>query len=124
MVNVPKEIHKKLENIYINELGQLDGGIYVWNLQNRKDFVFKNGIYSYKLMGPHFPRRIFIQHNGKTFIFKSFGAFNNIGVLKEYIECIKTLKIPDKDVFTYLNIISIYLKDEFGLTYGIETVKK
>ena len=124
MVNVPREVTKKLESVYINELGQLEGGIYVWNLQNRKDFVFKNGIYSYQLIGPHFPRRIFIQYNSKTFVFKSAGAFNNVGVLKEYIECIKILKISDKDVAIYLNIISNYLKGELGLTYGSEIVKK
>jgi len=121
MVDVPDSIYKKIEKVYVNERESVNAGIFIWNLSNRKDYIFKNGIYSYRLMGPHFPRRIFIFKSPKIYIFKSIGAFDFVGVLHEYLECLKLLELSETERVLYLKTIASYLENESGLTYGAET---
>jgi len=120
-VDVPDSIYKKIEKVYVNERESVNAGIFIWNLSNRKDYIFKNGIYSYRLMGPHFPRRIFIFKSPKIYIFKSIGAFDFVGVLHEYLECLKLLELSETERVLYLKTIASYLENESGLTYGAET---
>jgi hypothetical protein len=94
--------------------------ISVYNLINKKDFIFKSGVYTFNLTGPHYPRRIFIFYNSKLFIFKSKGAFDSIGILEEFVACIKLLNISEPDRVKYLKAISKYLQEELGQTYGSE----
>jgi len=126
MVDVPDSINIKLESAYksITGFGNVNAGRNVWNLANRKDFIFKNGLYSFKGQGPHFPRCIFIFNNSKLYIFKSIGAFDFVGVLQEYLDCIKLLELNEADKVKYLKYIAVYLKDESGLTYGNEIIKE
>jgi len=123
IVDVPDSIYKKIEKVYIDEKGSVNAGIFIWNLSNKKDYIFKNGIYSYRLMGPHFPRRIFIFKTPKIYIFKSIGAFDSVGVIQEYLECIKLLELTETERVLYLKSIANYLKSESGLTYGTEMKK-
>lgn len=123
MVDVPDSICLKLESAYksITGFDNVNAGKNVWNLTNRQDFVFKNGLYSFKGQGPHYPRCIFIFKDFKIFIFKSIGAFDFTGVLKEYLECIKLLELTEIERVLYLKSIGNYLESESGLTYGTET---
>lgn len=122
VVEVPDSIKLKLLSITYKEVEKITAktGLYIYNLSNYKDYIFRNGVYSFKGMGPHYPRRIFINYNSKTYIFKSEGAFDSVGVLQEFIDCIKLLEITEKDRIKYLKIISNYLQDELGQTYGTE----
>ena len=90
------------------------------NLTRGKDFIFKNGLYSFKGQGPHFPRCIFIFKSPKIYIFRSIGAFDFAGVLQEYLECIKLLGLTETERTLYLKSIATYLENESGLTYGTE----
>lgn len=120
MVVVPDSIYLMLEKEYesITGFDSVNAGRNVWNLTNSKDFVFKNGLYSFKGQGPHFPRCLFVYNNKKIYIFKSIGAFDFSGVLQEYLECIKLLKLTKEDKVKYLKSITKYLENESGLTYG------
>ena len=120
VVEVPDSLRLKLLQIAYSEDSLTVGTPYIFNLINRKDYDFKNGIYSFQGRGPHFPRRIFIHYNGKTFIFKGIGAFELIGILEEYVDCIKLLKLSAADGIKYLKVISNYLDEELGKTYGAE----
>ncbi|MNQ52280.1 hypothetical protein D3C85_662880 [compost metagenome] len=122
-LKIPDSIYNKLEEFYIKERGTVNSHINVYNLIDKKSFGFKSGIYSFSLTGPHFPRRIFIFYNNKTYIFKSVGAFDSIGILQEFIECIKILSISESDRIKYLKAISNYLQEELGQTYGAEITK-
>jgi hypothetical protein len=124
-VKVPDSINLQLALITYKGHDDINSktGQYIWNLQNRKDFVFKNGIYSFEGFGPHFPRRIFIFNNGKTFIFKEIGAFNPKGILSEFLKCIDALNLNNKQIVRYSKAISDYLQNEEGLTYGAEIKK-
>ncbi len=126
MVDVPDSISFKLESAYniITGCDSVNAGKNVWNLINRKDFVFKNGLYSFKGQGPHFPRCIFIFKDGRTFIFKSVGAFDFEGVLQEYLKCVKFLNLSRKESLKYLKHIVDYLEEESGLTYGREITEQ
>jgi len=123
-LKIPDSIYNKLEGFYIEERGTVNSHINVCNLISKKSSSFKSGIYSFSLTGPHFPRRIFIFYNSKIFIFKSKGAFDSIGVLQEFIDCIKVLNISESDRFKYLEAISNYLQEELGQTYGAEITKE
>lgn len=119
-LKIPDSIYNKLEKFYIEERGTVNSHINVYNLIREKSYNFKSGVYSFNLNGPHFPRRIFIFGNNKTYIFKSVGAFDSIGILQEFIECIKLLNISEADSVKYLKAISNYLQEELGQTYGAE----
>jgi hypothetical protein len=119
MVNVPDSISIKLDNAYSLYTGYNDvnAGKNVWNLLDRKDFCFKNGIYSYKGQGPHFQRLIFIYYNLHIYCFTN-RSINK--VLEEFIECTELFQIEEVDKIHYLKAISIYMDEEYGETYGAE----
>lgn len=122
-LKIPDSIYNKLEKFYIEERETVNSHINVYNLLSKKSSDFKSGIYSFNLTGPHFPRRIFIFNNNKIYIFKSVGAFDSIGILEEFIECIKLLNISEPDRVKYLKAISNYLQEELGQTYGAEITR-
>jgi hypothetical protein len=120
-LKIPDSIYKKLENFYINERGNVNSHINVYNLTSKTvNFDYKSGVYAFNLSGPHFPRKIFVFYNNKAFIFKSVGAFDSLGVLQEFIDCVKLLEITESDRIKYLKIICKYLQEELGQTYGSE----
>jgi len=122
IVNVPDSLRLQLvKKTYPNSKDLTSKtGLYILNLTNSKDFIFKDGIYYYKGFGPHFSRRIFIFNKGVLCIFDNVGAFNPKGVLQEYLESIKKLDLTDKQTVKYLKAISEYLEQESGNTYGKE----
>lgn len=109
-LKIPDSLYMKLEEFYIEERGYVKSHINVYNVVNKGNPIFEYGVYSFSLTGPHFPRRIFIFHNNRISIFKSEGAFNSIGVLKEFIECIKILKISEVDRIIYMLLAIIWRK--------------
>ncbi|OYZ02518.1 MAG: hypothetical protein B7Y37_01625 [Sphingobacteriia bacterium 28-36-52] len=117
-VAIPDSIYLKLENAYNKNTKNVNAGRNVFNLINRKDFGFKDGLFSFQGQGPHFPRRIFIFNKGLLFIFDNEGAFNPKGVLQEFVESIKKLGLTDKQTVRYSKAISEYLEQESGNTYG------
>jgi len=130
MVKVPDSTRLKMAYIELgkeemeSEFDSAYTAIYVFNLINRSDYAFKDGIYVWNVMGPHFPRRLLIRKEGQTCIFKSTGAFEPTDVLEEYLKCIKELRLSDSNVRLYLKAISKYLDEEQGKTYGAEIIKE
>ena len=119
-VSVPDSIYIKLEEAYTKNTKNVNAGGNVFNLINRKDFAFKDGLFSFQGQGPHFPRRIFIFNKGVLFIFENEGAFNPKGVLEEFLESIRKLELTDRQAIKYSKAISEYLELESGNTYGKE----
>ena len=119
-VSVPDSIAVKLREAYNKNAKNVNAEANVFNLLNRKDFVFKDGIYSFKGQGPHFPRRIFIYNKGGLFIFENEGAFNAKGVIQEFAKCVNELSLTDSQIVRYSKVIAGYLEDEEGSTYGRE----
>jgi hypothetical protein len=120
-LRIPDSIYNKLEKFYINERGSVNSHINVYNLTSKTvNFSYKSGVYAFDLTGAHFPRRIFVFYNNKIFIFRSKGAFDSLGVLQEFIDCVKLLKITESDRIKYLKIICKYLEEELARTYGAD----
>ena len=94
----------------------------VYNLIDRFDYDFKDGIYSFKGMGPHFPRRIFIFDKGQLFIFDSAGFNEPQEVIREFSQAIDSLNLSPDQIVQYSKTISKYLEQESGETYGREMV--
>ena len=90
----------------------------VANLLDTKKKSLIDGIYTFKGQGPHFPRRLFIYHGKKLYIFKSKGAFNPIGVIQEYATYLSHNNLSPEDAIRYLKAICKHLDDEYGETYG------
>ena len=88
-VAVPDSIAVKLREAYksTTEL-RCNAEANVYNLIDRFNYDFKDGIYSFRGMGPHFPRRIFIFDKGRLFIFESEGYFDPQGVVHEFSQVI------------------------------------
>jgi hypothetical protein len=122
-VSVPDSVALKLEVAYNKNAKNVNAGKNVFNLLHRKDFVFKNGIYSFQGQGPHFPRRIFIFNKGKLFIFENEGAFNPKGIIAEFSNAIELLNLTNKQIIAYLRATSDYLEQELNANYGGEIKK-
>lgn len=125
MVKVPENIFVQLEAKYKEITGHdsVNAGRNVWNLLEPKNFVFKDGIYSFKGQGPHFPRLIFIYKNESLFVINAIGAFEPSKVISDYLKCINELKLSDTEIRKYLKVVSQYLLQEEGQTYGREFKK-
>ena len=84
-VTVPDSIAVKLKKAYeTSSKLRSNAEANVYNLIDRFDYDFKDGIYSFKGMGPHFPRRIFIFDKGQLFIFDSAGFNEPQEVIREF----------------------------------------
>ena len=92
----------------------------VFNLIDKQNYDFVDGIYSFRGMGPHFPRRIFMFNNGELFIFESAGYNASKGVVQEFSRAIDSLNLSSSQVVQYAKAISEYLNAEFGEMYGEE----
>lgn len=119
-VSIPDSIAVNLKEAYNKNAENVNAEANVFNLLNRKDFVFKDGIYSFQGQGPHFPKRIFIFNDDRLFIFENEGAFNPKGVIQEFVYCIEILELSNKQIVKYSQVISEYLKEEENCTYGNE----
>ncbi len=119
-VSVPDRVSARLERSYNKGQKSANAGKNVYNLVNRKDYVFKDGIFSFQGQGPHFPRRLFIYNKNTLYIFNSEGAFNPKGVLHEFSLAISQLHLSDQQVVVYCGAVSLYLSQEFGHAYGGE----
>ena len=115
-VNVPDSIYRKLEDGY--SFKNVNAGRNVFNLSNRNDFLFKEGLYSFQGQGPHFPRKIFIYFLKNIYIFQNEGAFNPKGVLTEYVNFIQKNDLTDAQIVRWSKLISVYLEEEDGENYG------
>lgn len=119
-VVVPDSIYIKLEEAYNKNANNVNAGRNVLNLSDKKDLIFKDGIYSFQGQGPHFPKKIFIFDKNRIFIFDNEGAYNPKGVLSEFLKCIDELKLNKNKIVRYSKIISDYLHNEENLNYGSE----
>ena len=122
-VTVPDSIAVKLKKAYeTSSKLRSNAEANVYNLIDRFDYDFKDGIYSFKGMGPHFPRRIFIFDKGQLFIFDSAGFNDPKGIVREFTKAMDSLNLSGDKVIQYSKAISKYLEQESGETYGREMV--
>ncbi len=122
-VPVPDSIAVKLKKAYeTSSKLRSNAEANVYNLIDRFDYDFKDGIYSFKGMGPHFPRRIFIFDKGQLFIFDSAGFNEPQEVIREFSQAIDSLNLSPDQIVQYSKTISKYLEQESGETYGREMV--
>ena len=122
-VTVPDRIAVKLKKAYeTSSKLRSNAEANVYNLIDRFDYDFKDGIYSFKGMGPHFPRRIFIFDKGQLFIFDSAGFNEPQEVIREFSQAIDSLNLSPDQIVQYSKTISKYLEQESGETYGREMV--
>ncbi len=119
-VSLPDSIVNELEEAYKKNAENVNAGKNVFNLSNRKDFVFRSGIYSFQGQGPHFPRRIFIYNETLLFIFENEGAINPKGIIQEFLNSIDILGLTERQIVKYTQVIGEYLGQEIGNTYGSE----
>ena len=122
-VAVPDSIAVKLKKAYeTSSKLRSNAEANVYNLIDRFNYDFKDGIYSFKGMGPHFPRRIFIFDKGQLFIFDSAGFNEPQEVIREFSQTIDSLNLSPDQIVQYSKTISKYLEQESGETYGREKV--
>ena len=122
-VAVPDSIAVKLKKAYeTSSKLRSNAEANVYNLIDRFDYDFKDGIYSFKGMGPHFPRRIFIFDKGQLFIFDSAGFNEPQEVIREFSQAIDSLNLSPDQIVQYSKTISKYLEQESVETYGRDMV--
>ena len=122
-VAVPDSIAVKLKKAYeTSSKLRSNAEANVYNLIDRFNYDFKDGIYSFKGMGPHFPRRIFIFDKGQLFIFDSAGFNEPQEVIRKFSQAIDSLNLSPDQIVQYSKTISKYLEQESGETYGREKV--
>ena len=112
MINVPDSIILRLAHFLqkTEKLDTLYKAIYVYRITESKNNKFTNDVYQFRLMGPHFRMRVFINHNGQLKIFENMYTE---GVLKEYHDYILSTNLSEKIKIKYLNAIAIFLKENY-----------
>ena len=119
-VCLPDNIAELIENNYKDK--DTNASKNVVNLISPNNYLWGDGIYAFKGLGPHYPRQIFVYKEKKIFIFNSRGDYNPEGVIMEFCSCIKKLNLTHKEIVDYLNIICVYLQEEEVTDYG-STIK-
>lgn len=119
-VCLPDNIAELIENNYKDK--DANARKNVVNLISPNNYLWGDGIYAFKGMGPHYPRQIFVYKEKKIFIFNSRGDYNPEGVIMEFCSCIKKLNLTHKEIVDYLNVICVYLQEEEVTDYG-STIK-
>lgn len=119
-VCLPDNIAELIENNYKDK--DANASKNVVNLISPNNYLWGDGIYAFKGMGPHYPRQIFVYKEKKNFIFNSRGDYNPEGVIMEFCSCIKKLNLTHKEIVDYLNVICVYLQEEEVTDYG-STIK-
>ena len=114
-VVVPDTFAKLLDESYGHS--PCGASVNVHNMEDYENTVWKNGIFSYKGMGPHFPRKLFIYENNCLFAFRNWG-YDVKSVLAEFMACVDSLHLDKDKIVKYLSIICQYLNEEKDDTYG------
>ncbi|TGE25854.1 hypothetical protein E5K00_11880 [Hymenobacter aquaticus] len=111
-VDVPDSVLRRINKAIKRQekLPQNAFPVYIFDLANHNNYVFRDGIYSYKLSSPHAERRILIVHKGATTLFE--GTHVN-DVLREYLAYIEKKKLPTATTIRYLNIVGKHLQREY-----------
>jgi hypothetical protein len=116
LVDVPDSIRIEIACFELNK-SKLEtdrdssyAAMYVRNLLYPQDTLFKDGIYTYQILGPHFQQRIFIFSQGKIYIFKN--NFIN-DVVEEFSLFLEDSVAPVTIRIEYLNAIAKFLKQEY-----------
>jgi hypothetical protein len=99
-----REFLSQKENIPIT------GAILTFNLIDKKNYKYKDGIYSFRLLGPHFHRNIFIVNDKHIYIFKGYYTDE---LIPEFYQYIKQNKLSSKIKIDYLKAISLFLEQEY-----------
>lgn len=110
-VNLPDSIIVSLKNFLTKkEKLSITGAILTYNLLDKKNYMYEDGIYSFKLLGSHFHRNIFIVHRKNIYIFKGY-YLNEL--LPEFYLFLNQKKLTSKTEIDYLKAISLFLEEEY-----------
>jgi hypothetical protein len=110
-VNLPDSVLISVRNFLSQkENTTITGAILTYNLIDKNKSKYEDGIYSFKILGPHFRRNIFIVSDKHIHIFKGYFIDE---LLTEFYQFIKQNKLSDKIKIDYLKAISLFLEQEY-----------
>ena len=111
-VEIPEYMVAQLDSVYYSCTNEfhVGAGINVHNLVNYKDTSFKDGIYVFRGMGPHFQQLMFIRYKHKLYF---FNAHNAINVQKQLMDAKEKLLIESSDYVLYLKHIADYIHESY-----------
>lgn len=117
-VDIPEHLVTQLDSVYhvcTNEY-KVGAGINIHNIIDYRDTSFKDGLYTFGGMGPHFQHMLFICNNKKIYIFDAHMAIN---VQKQLMDAKEKLRIDEEKYVLYLKLIAdyIYKSYKFGDYY-------
>jgi hypothetical protein len=112
MVQLPDSVSVKLSNFLAakEKLKLAEYPMYIFNLVNSKDFKYHDGIYTFRLIGPHFKRHVFIVNNSEVYMFDGYYIDE---LLQEFDEYIKNVHLSAKQKIIYLKAIGRFLEEEY-----------
>lgn len=109
-VKVPKNVKDELVKYLYEYDGVLgDNRLAVYNIENKKDTKYKDGVYEFYHLGSNGPPSLFVNYKGRI---KIFGTLFIDKFLAEYLEYIKSEKLPVELKLKYLRIIIPYIEKE------------
>lgn len=110
-VNIPDSVLDSLvQFLSKKENVSIDGAILIYNLIDKKNYNYIDGIYSFKLLGPHFHSYIFIVNQKCIRIFKGY-YINDL--LPEFHLYLNQSNLSVKTKIQYLKAVSLFLEAEF-----------
>lgn len=112
MVKVDNFFKMELDQ-FLNEkekLDTLDLPVYIYNLLNsndNRDYNLKNGIYSFRLMGPHFIPYLFFYLDGRYYIIKDYTIEK---LLKEWADFFSKSGLGYEEKVKYLEKLPEFIR--------------
>jgi hypothetical protein len=120
MVKIPDSIKVRLayaelkKNKLKNSFDSSYLAMYVYNVTDPENYQFGEGLYTYRVMGPHHQRKLFIYSNNKLYIFRNVYIDD---VVREYLVFLEQNKIDAHLRIKYLEAIAVYLREEYEVDH-------
>jgi hypothetical protein len=113
-VVLPDSVSAQIRKFYREKESRdsIAGQVTIFNIKYPSDFQFKEGLFRFKISGPHFVQYYFVHKKGKIHIFYEKDALT---VIKELEEFIRTLNITQLEKIELIELTALMLREEYEI---------
>lgn len=113
-VVLPDSISTLIRKYYIEmeNRDSIPGQVTVFNIKYPNDYQFKDGLFRFRISGPHFSSHYFIYKKNNIHIFYKKNA---IGILEELKVFIESLDISELEKIELIELTALMLREEYEI---------
>ncbi len=113
-VSLPDSVYSQIIAFYRDKENRdsIVGQITVFNIKYPNDYQYKEGLFRFRISGPHFTSYYFINKKNKVHIFQEKSTIGIIGELKEFIA---SLNISESEKIELVELTALMLREEYKI---------